>query len=276
MGSVCLCYGTQGAANGPLMLDLRCAPLVQAPCPPLKEYYSCEAHRSSWVRGLFDRTAGDYDRVERAMALGTGSGYRRRALKRAGLAHGMSVLDVGVGTGLVAREAARLVGDPTRVTGIDPSSGMVENARVPAGVHLIAGSAEEIPLPSASVDFLSMGYALRHISDLSAAFGEFWRVLKPGGVICLLEITRPEGTMARKLLKAYLRGMVPMLAHVVARHPDTPKLMRFYWDTIDACAAPPAIMAAIDAAHFVQVTRHVELGIFSEYCARKPLAATLL
>ena len=262
----------KGAVSGPLMLDLRCASFLQGPCPPLKDYYSCEADRGTWVRGLFDRTAGDYDRIERAMALGTGSGYRLRALRRAGLVRGMTVLDVGVGTGLVAREAARVVGDAKLVTGIDPSSGMVENARVPHGVRLVAGSAEAIPLPDACVDFLSMGYALRHISDLSAAFAEFWRVLKPGGVMCVLEITRPEGALARVLLKAYLRGVVPLLAHVVARHPETPKLMRFYWDTIEACAPPPAIMAAIDAAHFARVTRHVELGIFSEYCATKPLA----
>ena len=161
----------------------------------MKEYYPREADRRSWVGGLFDRTAGDYDRVERAMAFGTGSLYRRRALRRAGLTPGMFVVDVGVGTGLVAREAAHLVGDATHVTGVDPSSGMVEQAKVPAGVRLMSGSAEAIPLPNAAADFVSMGYALRHISDLTVAFREFWRVLRPGGIICVLEITRPEGAL---------------------------------------------------------------------------------
>src|SRR5580658_5482079 len=193
----------------------------------MKEYYSREADRRGWVGGLFDRTAGDYDRVERAMAFGTGSRYRRRALRRAGLSPGMSVIDVGVGTGLVAREAAHLVGDASRVTGVDPSSGMVEQAKVPAGVRLMAGSAEAIPLPSGCADFVSMGYALRHLSDLALAFREFWRVLRPGGIICVLEITQPEGTMGRALLKAYMRGIIPMFAHLFARHPETPKLMRF-------------------------------------------------
>jgi len=68
---------------------------MQAPHPPLKEYYREEAERSEWVRQMFDCTAADYDRVERAMALGTGSWYRRRALARAGLTSGMRVLDVG-------------------------------------------------------------------------------------------------------------------------------------------------------------------------------------
>jgi demethylmenaquinone methyltransferase/2-methoxy-6-polyprenyl-1,4-benzoquinol methylase len=258
------------------MPTLEVCPIVQAPCPPLKEYYASEADRRAWVGGLFDRTACDYDRVERAMAFGTGSWYRRRALRRAGLIAGMSVVDVGVGTGLVACEAAYLVGDASRVTGVDPSRGMVAQARVPAGVHLMAGSAEALPLPSASADFISMGYALRHISDLSMAFAEFWRVLRPGGIICLLEITRPAGALSRPLLKAYMRGVIPLLAYIVARHPETPKLMRFYWDTIEACAPPQVIVDAIANAHFEAVTHHAELGIFSEYCARKPSAAAAL
>ena len=245
---------------------------MSVPCSPLKQYYSTEGDRRSWVGALFDRTAADYDRVERAMACGTGSWYRRRALRRAGLARGMRVIDVGVGTGLVAREAAYLVGDASCVTGIDPSPGMVQEARVPAGVRLMEGSAEAIPMPSACADFVSMGYALRHVSDLGMAFAEFWRVLRPGGTICLLEITQPRGAFARSLLKSYMHGVVPVLAHLVARHPDTPKLMRFYWDTIEACAAPQAIMRAIAEARFESVTRYVELGVFSEYCARKPRA----
>jgi demethylmenaquinone methyltransferase/2-methoxy-6-polyprenyl-1,4-benzoquinol methylase len=243
---------------------------VSAPCPPLRQYYSTEADRRSWVGALFDRTAADYDRVERAMACGTGSWYRRRALRRAGLLRGMHVIDVGVGTGLVAREAARLVGDARCVTGVDPSLGMVGQAKVPAGVQLLEGRAEALPLPDASADFLCMGYALRHVSDLSIAFAEFWRVLRPGGIVCLLEITPPRRALPRAILKCYMQGLVPMLAQLVARHPDTPQLMRFYWDTIEACAPPQAIMRAIEEARFERVSRHVDLGVFSEYCARKP------
>jgi demethylmenaquinone methyltransferase/2-methoxy-6-polyprenyl-1,4-benzoquinol methylase len=69
-----------------------------------------------------------------------------------------------------------------------------------------------------------------------------------------------------------MRGVVPFVTHYLAENRDSPKLMRYYWDTIEACAAPQAIVAAIREAGFVDVYRHVELGIFSEYCARKPLA----
>jgi demethylmenaquinone methyltransferase/2-methoxy-6-polyprenyl-1,4-benzoquinol methylase len=243
---------------------------MPAPHPPLQEYYRSESDRGGWVRGLFDRTAGDYDRIEHAMAFGTGSWYRRRALQRAGLVPGMRVLDIGAGTGLTACEAARLVGDAKLVTGVDPSPGMVDCAKVPAGLQLKHGSAEAIPADAGAADFVSMGYALRHIGDLSAAFAEFMRVLAPGGRICLLEITRPRGRVAQVLLKAYMRGLVPLLARVLARHRDMPRLMRYYWDTIEACTPPEQIIAQLRAAGFESVDRHVELGIFSEYCARKP------
>jgi demethylmenaquinone methyltransferase / 2-methoxy-6-polyprenyl-1,4-benzoquinol methylase len=219
---------------------------------------------------LFDRIAPDYERIERLMAMGSGSRYRRRALSSAGLQSGMQVIDVGTGTGLVAREAARLVGPQGGVLGVDPSAAMLANARAMAGVRLAVGRAESIPAPDASADFVCLGYALRHISDVSVAFREFIRVLRPGGRICLLEITRPEARWRCALLKTYMRTLVPWAARVLGRQRDTPLLMRYYWDTIEACVAPPLILAALDAAGFVEVTRRVELGIFSQYCARRP------
>lgn len=243
---------------------------VHVPHAPLRSYYGQDQQRCAWVVDLFDRTALDYERIEGLMAMGSGSWYRRRALSLAGLQAGMQVIDVGTGTGLVAREAARLVGPGGSVLGVDPSAAMLAIARTMAGVRLAEGRAESIPAPDASADFLCMGYALRHISDLSVAFREFQRVLRPGGRLCLLEITRPNGRWRRALLKTYMRTLVPWAARVLARKRDTPLLMRYYWDTIEACIAPPLILAALDAAGFVEVGRSVELGIFSQYCARRP------
>ena len=243
---------------------------MQEPHPFLRGYYETAADRSAWVRDIFDRTAADYDRVERVLALGSGSSYRRQALRAAGLKLGMTVLDIGVGTGLVAREAATIVGDPRLVMGVDPSPGMVEHAKVPVGVRLVAGGAEAIPSPDAAADFLSMGYALRHISDLNLAFVEFFRVLQPRGRLCLLEITQPERAVSRVLLKAYLRGFMPIVATLVSRHRDMAQLMRYYWDTIAACVPPATIMKSLQAAGFIDVDRRVSLGVFSEYRANKP------
>ncbi len=244
--------------------------IVHAPHPPLTEYYDREEDRRTWVGEQFDKTAADYDRIENILGLGTGSSYRRKMLGFAGLKPGMRVLDVGMGTGLVAKQAAKLAGDASLITGVDPSPGMIRSARLPQGVTVVEGRAERIPLADAGFDFLSMGYALRHVSDMSVAFAEFHRVLKPGGKVCILEITPPKGKVSTALLKGYCKYAVPALAKLVARDKDTAQLWRYYWDTIEACAAPEQVMNTLQDAGFVNVRRNVDLGIFSTYLADKP------
>ncbi|MFT4103473.1 MAG: class I SAM-dependent methyltransferase [Burkholderiaceae bacterium] len=239
------------------------------PHPVLSDYYGGAADRRDFVGTIFDETSPDYDRVERFFGLGTGSWYRRQALERAGLVRGMRVIDVGCGTGLVTREAVALAGDPARVIGVDPSSGMRAQARLPAGVRLIEGSGESIPLPDASGDFLSMGFALRHLSSLSRAFAEFHRVLAPGGRVCVLELTRPRGALATRLLRGYMRDVVPTVAGWFSRSRRTDEVWRYYWDTIEACVDPETVMRALREAGFADVRRHVEIGIFSEYTATR-------
>lgn len=242
---------------------------VLRPHTPLPAYYADEAEHQRFLRRIFDETAADYNRIERVLGLGSGSRYRRLALQRGGLAAGDRVLDVGIGTGLVAREALALVGPAGRVVGIDPSPGMMGQVALP-GVELVCGRAEALPRDDASCDFLSMGYALRHIADVSAAFAEFFRVLRPGGRLVVLEITKPAGPVATAVLKTYMRAVVPMIARVVARQRGTAELWRYYWDTIEACIPPEAVLAALRAAGFADAQRHVELGIFSEYTAVRP------
>lgn len=244
-------------------------PAGLAPHAPLPEYYRGEDDHQRFLRDIFDGTAPDYDRIESILALGSGRRYRRLALQRGGLREGAQVLDVGIGTGLVAREALRLIGASGSLVGIDPSPGMMAQVHLP-GVSLLQGRAEALPREAASADFLSMGYALRHISDVDAALAEFLRVLRPGGRLLILEISKPASAWGTSILKAYMRVLVPVIARCVSRHSDTSRLWRYYWDTIEACIAPPEVMAALQRAGFADVQRHVELGIFSEYTARKP------
>jgi demethylmenaquinone methyltransferase/2-methoxy-6-polyprenyl-1,4-benzoquinol methylase len=182
----------------------------------------------------------------------------------------MKMLDVGVGTGLVAREGITLVGDPRLVFGLDPSAGMVRQVGSTLKIQTILGVAEQLPITSGQFSFLSMGYALRHLADVNRAFAEFFRVLEPGGRLCILEITAPRRRLGRMLLRAYMRGLVPLLTRVATGREQSRLLWQYYWDTIDACVPPETLLHALRRAGFVDADRHVELGIFSEYTARKP------
>ena len=238
-----------------------------APHPPLTDYYADEDARHRWLRTIFNASAVDYDRIERLMAFGTGPWYRRQALRRAGLAPGMQVVDVGTGTGLTAIQAARLTGGGANVTGVDPSVGMLANARLPEGMRVIEGRAEALPVADSSCDFLSMGYALRHVPDLHITFREYRRVLKPGGRLLILEITPPSSRLAFRLLKLYLGTLVPLMARLGRGGRTSRELMEYYWDTIEMCVPPQVILDDLEAVGFSRVGRYVENGIFSEYTA---------
>jgi demethylmenaquinone methyltransferase/2-methoxy-6-polyprenyl-1,4-benzoquinol methylase len=242
---------------------------VQAPHPTLPGYYGETEARAGFVRRLFDDTAVHYDRINAVFSLGTGAWYRRHAMRRAGLRPGAQVLDVACGTGLVTREARQLAGPSGRVMGLDPSAGMLAEARRQLGGQFVQGRAETLPLGAASLDFITMGYALRHVADLAAPFAEFHRVLKPGGTVLLLEIGRPEGRVAHALAKAYLGKVVPALCRIAAPRARSGTLMQYYWDTIEACVPADTIVGHLRGAGFAQVECETTLGIFRSFIARR-------
>lgn len=236
------------------------------------------------VNELFDDTAAHYDRITGLMSLGSGARYRREVLEQAGIGPGMRVLDVACGTGQVAEAAVGLVGSVVpggEVVGVDPSAGMrkvaVEKiARLRerdaelAAFEAMAGGAEALPFEDASFDAVTMGYALRHVPDLGVAFREMRRVLRPGGRVLVMEISAPENPLLRWPLKAYMRGVVPPLSRVLTGDPRSHKLMAYYWDTMEHCVPPAAILAAMAEAGFEAPERRRLWGMFSNYFATTP------
>jgi len=248
--------------------------LAVAPHAVFNGRYERAEDKHGWVQKIFDETAGDYDRVEGWLSLGSGRWYRRQALARAGIRAGMTVADVACGTGLVSREALALVGPTGVVIGLDPSEGMLERAAAALGgfANFMArpSRAESLELDDQSVDAVTFGYALRHVDDIGLALSEFRRVLRPGGTVCMLEITQPTHRAGKFLLKAYMRilaGVVCRFSRLSAR---TPELWDYYWDTIEKCVPPEAVLECMRRAGFTDVRRGVQLGIFSEYVGRAP------
>ena len=242
------------------------APAPHAPHPVLSRYYRRADERPSFLVELFDGAAGYYDRLCGVGSLGSGRWYRGWVLRCAGLRRGMKVLDVATGTGLVARAAARIVDDPRAVMGIDPSAGMLGQARRSFGGLLVQGRIEDIPARDGMFDFVTIGYALRHAADLDVAFRECLRVLAPGGRLVVLEISRPGSRLMHAATRLYLTRVLPF----VMRRAHARLLMQYYWETIDTCVPAQTILELLRRTGFTDIRHRIRGGVQHEYIARRP------
>jgi demethylmenaquinone methyltransferase / 2-methoxy-6-polyprenyl-1,4-benzoquinol methylase len=221
------------------------------------------------LRQLFDDSAGIYDRVDALGSCGRGLLYRQEALGRAALVPGARVLDVACGTGLMSLAASRLTKGKVTLIGVDPSPGMSAHARAKVPLEYHEGVAEVLPVPDAAFDFVMMGYALRHVTDWDRAFREFARVLRPGGRVLLLEITRPAGLGGRIIFDVYFGGILPALGWLATGQFRAWRLYRYYWRTMAAARPPSAVLAALGNAGFVEPAHNLKYGCLSEYTAQK-------
>ncbi|HEY6031571.1 MAG TPA: ubiquinone/menaquinone biosynthesis methyltransferase, partial [Gaiellaceae bacterium] len=141
------------------------------------------------VRTMFDRIAPVYDAMNRVMTAGLDRRWRRITAE-AVVREGDAVLDAACGTGDLALADAKAGG---RVTGLDFSERMLERARRKGpGLEWVQGDALALPFPDASFDAATVGFGVRNLDDLEAGLRELRRVLKPGGRLGVLEITRPR------------------------------------------------------------------------------------
>ena len=240
------------------------------PHPVLKKYYESESDRRPFVNALFDSAAQHYDFVCGLGSLGSGRYYRRWVLQQSGLRAGMRFLDVATGTGMIAQGATRILGKPGAVVGVDPSVGMLREARKTVMVPLVQGTVEELPFPNDHFDFLCMGYALRHVADLGVAFRECLRVLRPGGRFLILEITLPRSPLGQRFFRVYFETILPRLTRLSTGSAKAELLMKYYWDTIANCVPPDTILGVLQSSGFADIGRRVRGGLLSEYLSLKP------
>lgn len=236
----------------------------------LAQYYAEPHARQAEMRGLFNRSAPHYNLANRLFSLGTGGWYRRFCLRRSGLRRGMVVVDIATGTGLLAREAVALTRDPALVIGVDLSEEMLAIARRDTGISLVQAAAEALPFAPESADFVTMGYGLRHIADLTAAFAANLHILRPGGVMMLLEVSAPRNRFMRALARGFIGGLLPRLSWLLTRDARARTLMQYHWQTILSFLPPEVIMGVMRDAGFERVRRISHLDLFHHYTGRKP------
>ena len=181
-----------------------------------KQTVSSEERRER-IRLVFNAVAPRYDLMNDLMSMGIHRLWKRKLAQRVAGILGR-VVDLAGGTGDVAR---LLLGRGREVVVCDPSLAMMQVGRARAGnagIQWLAGEAEHLPLPDASVDLLTVSFGLRNATQLATALTEVMRVLKPGGRFVCLEFSRPAAWLA-PFYDLYSFFVIPRLGAAVAGEP---------------------------------------------------------
>jgi demethylmenaquinone methyltransferase/2-methoxy-6-polyprenyl-1,4-benzoquinol methylase len=181
-------------------------------------------HKARYVREMFTSIAPVYDRLNSVMSLGLHSMWRRRAVALSGVRPGDRALDVATGTGDFALALARRVGPTGEVIGTDFSEAMLELAAVKARQAGVSDRvsfewADALDLPYEDGEFAAatVGFAGRNVTDLRRFFSELCRVVRPGGRVVHLELSRPTMPGFRTLYRLYFYNLVPLVGGALAR-----------------------------------------------------------
>jgi demethylmenaquinone methyltransferase/2-methoxy-6-polyprenyl-1,4-benzoquinol methylase len=173
--------------------------------------------RSRYVQAMFTRIAYRYDRMNRLMTAGQDVRWRQEVIQRSELPSKGYLLDLGAGTGDLAREALRQHPDSHAVAADFTLEMMRMGRRRPESAHLAwsAADALQLPFPQDTFDAVVSGFLLRNVIDLRQALHEQYRLLKPGGRVVSLDTTRPPTNIVSPAINLYLHLVIPTLGRFV-------------------------------------------------------------
>lgn len=218
-----------------------------SPAPPLPQ----GDEKVKAVRAMFDAIAPRYDLVNRIMTFRMDVGWRRRTVRALALPAGARVLDLACGTGDLCRELAAA---SMRPVGVDLSLGMLRHARTSA--PLVQADALRLPVPDASADGVTCGFALRNVVDLSDFFAETARVLRPGGRVALLEVAQPRNPLLRWGHAVYFGKVVPLVGGWLS----DPAAYRYLPKSVAYLPPGDGLVRQLAAAGFESVDRRLLSG----------------
>ena len=240
--------------------------------------YNKEEAKGKQVGEMFDAIAPAYDHMNTMMTGGLHVRWRNRALKMASAMLPTGVpkmaLDVACGTGDVAFRLHELF-PKTHVTGIDLSAGMLKIAKEKLAdmdvedqhhITFIEGDSLKMPFPDETFDLVTVAYGVRNFERLEDGYREMHRVMKPRGVICVIELSEPSNGLIKGLYRMYSRHVIPVVGRMVSH--DT-RAYSYLPESIAACPQRRDMTALMERAGFKDAKfKSLTMGVITIYIAR--------
>lgn len=229
--------------------------------------------KTQQVGEMFDHIAPAYDFMNRAMTLGIDRRWRRKAVEMVAGDHPRSILDVATGTGDFAIALARACPGAS-VTGIDLSEGMmavgrkkVEEAGLADRVNLSHADCLSLPFADGSFDAVTVAFGVRNFEHLDRGYMEMARVLRPGGRLCVLELSVPPSALVRPFYRLYTRGLIPLVGRLVS---SDSRAYSYLPASIAAMPQGEAMLSLMTQAGLSAPSlRRLTLGVCTLYTATK-------
>jgi len=229
------------------------------------------------IVSMFDEIASTYDMTNRVLSMGIDKSWRKKGcdktLELLDRNKDLTVLDVACGTGDMLqwwKSRGEIAGVTfKRFIGVDPSEGMLEVAKEKVDyAEFIVAKAQDMPVEENTADILSISYGIRNVVDRQEAINEFYRVLKPGGMVVILEFTkRDKSGLKGKIVDFYMHKILPTIGGLVSRNYEA---YRYLPDSIEGFLTTEMLQQELESAGFtMQYTQAFSMGISTLLIAKK-------
>jgi demethylmenaquinone methyltransferase/2-methoxy-6-polyprenyl-1,4-benzoquinol methylase len=206
--------------------------------------------RAKYVQGMFTRIAKRYDLMNRLMTGGQDIRWRKQVIRLARLDNNSSLLDVGTGTGDLAREA-RLQFPQARIIAADFTLEMMRVGQKTSPLNFSTADALRLPFTDSSFDAVVSGFLMRNVIDLQKALEEQYRVLNPGGRVVILDTTRPRKNILSPFIWFHMHFIIPTLGRLLT---GSGEAYRYLPETTEAFVTAEEMAARMRQAGFHKVS----------------------
>ena len=229
------------------------------------------------IVGMFDEIASTYDLANRVLSFGIDKQWRRKGCDKAYTLLGKEKLtqitDVACGTGdllLFWQDRAVKHGiDVQKYVGVDPSVGMLKVAREKVDfADFLEGKAQELPVEDEGTDIISISYGIRNVVDRIEALQEFYRALKPGGMVVILEFTKQDkSSISAKAVDLYMKNILPAIGGIVSKNYAAYKYLP---DSIEEFLTTEMLEKELESVGFdMKYSKSFSMGISTLLVAQK-------